>query len=334
MGRSYLHAPTQTEVNLHGDGAQRSFIPKKLIHTWTGHTKPVNNVIFFPKTSHLILSASMDTKVKLWYSIINNREVYGERKILRTFSGHSKGVRDIDFSTDGREFLSCSFDKTIKKWDVETGQCTSKFAVAKTPLCIKHYPIDSNLFLVGCQDRKILLFDSRSSQVVREYAQHSGAVNSINFIDDSRRFVSSSDDKSLRIWEFDTPTVVKYIRDPELASMPSVSISHDERYICASSLDNSIQTFSAVEPFKHMRAKTFRGHLTAGYACRASISPDGRFVSCGDSTGYLYFWDWKTMKVNRKFKAHEGVVGFVGWNRHEGSRVISAGWDGVIKYWD
>jgi WD40 repeat protein len=35
--------------------------------------------------------------------------------------GHSKGVRDLDFSSLGDSFLSCSFDKTIKEWDTETG---------------------------------------------------------------------------------------------------------------------------------------------------------------------------------------------------------------------
>ena len=39
----------------------------------------------------------------------------------------------------------------------------------------------------------------------------SGAVNTITFCDDNRRFVSTSDDKSMRVWEWDIPVDMKYI---------------------------------------------------------------------------------------------------------------------------
>jgi WD40 repeat protein len=45
--------------------------------------------------------------------------------------------------------------------------------------------------------------------VLQEYNYHLGAVNTVTFIDDARRFVSSSDDKSLRVWEFGIPVQIK-----------------------------------------------------------------------------------------------------------------------------
>lgn len=52
----------------------------------------------------------------------------------------------------------------------------------------------------------LLLFDIqwdiRSGEIVQEYDRHLGAVNTIVFVDENRRFVSTSDDKSLRVWEW------------------------------------------------------------------------------------------------------------------------------------
>ncbi|KAJ3227709.1 hypothetical protein HDU81_006529 [Chytriomyces hyalinus] len=330
LGRTYMHAPTDVGVNLNGDaGSQECFIPKTLIHTWTGHTKGVNMIRFLPKTAHLILSASMDTKVKLW-------DVYNDRKCLRTFMGHSKAVKAIDFSNDGRKFLTCSYDKWIKLWDTETGQCIRSFTTRRIPYCIKFNPAaeQQNIFLTGCADKKVYQFDSNSGKVVQEYDQHLGAVNTITFVDDNRRFVTTSDDKTLRAWEYGIPVVIKYIAEPDMHSMPAVTLDPSKKFIACQSLDNQILIYSAKDRFKLQRKKVFKGHLIAGYACQPGFSADGRFLMSGDSEGKVWFWDWKTCKVFKKFKAHENVVMDCQWHPHEASKVATCSWDGTIKYWD
>src|SRR4051812_24736379 len=57
----------------------------------------------------------------LLYSQIKLWEVYGNRKLVRTYNGHKMPVKDIYFNNDGTEFLSTSFDKFVKLWDTETG---------------------------------------------------------------------------------------------------------------------------------------------------------------------------------------------------------------------
>ncbi len=47
-----------------------------------------------------------------------------------------------------------------------------------------------------------LQWDTRSGEIVQEYDRHLGAVNTITFVDENRRFVTTSDDKSLRVWEW------------------------------------------------------------------------------------------------------------------------------------
>ena len=43
---------------------------------------------------------------------------------------------------------------------------------------------------------------------MQEYDYHLAAVNTITFVDEGRRFVSTSDDKTIRVWEVGIPVQV------------------------------------------------------------------------------------------------------------------------------
>lgn len=66
QGRTFLHAPHDVGVNLKSSSPpDRCFLPKSHIHTWQGHTKGIAAIKWFPRTAHLLLSASMDCRVKV-----------------------------------------------------------------------------------------------------------------------------------------------------------------------------------------------------------------------------------------------------------------------------
>ncbi|KAK4701782.1 pre-mRNA-processing factor 17, partial [Phenoliferia sp. Uapishka_3] len=328
LGRSYLHIPTDVDVNLKPSepGLQETFIPKKCIHTWSGHTKGVSKIQLFPGSGHLILSGSLDTRVKLW-------DVYNEGKCLRTFNGHTKAVHDVTFNNDGTKFLSAAFDRQMKLWDTETGQCLQAFSNGKIPYCVKFHPEKQNVFLAGMSDKKIIQYDMGSGEITQEYDQHLGPVNTINFVDDNRRFITTSDDKTIRVWDYDIPVVIKYIAEPSMHSMPAVGMHPNKKWLAMQSLDNQILIFGA-DSFKQNRKKRFAGHTIAGYACEPQFSPDGRFVSSGDGQGNMVFWDWKTCRIVSRFKAHNQVIISHAWLPHETSKVVTSSWDSSIKLWD
>jgi WD40 repeat protein len=68
QGRTYISVPTdlnEIDLQVGEPGDQECFVPKRLIHTFTGHTKPVSAIRFFPDSGHLLLSCSMDTRIKV-----------------------------------------------------------------------------------------------------------------------------------------------------------------------------------------------------------------------------------------------------------------------------
>eukprot|EP00455_Lapot_gusevi_P044781 TRINITY_DN563_c0_g1_i3.p1 TRINITY_DN563_c0_g1~~TRINITY_DN563_c0_g1_i3.p1 ORF type:complete len:556 (+),score=110.08 TRINITY_DN563_c0_g1_i3:61-1728(+) len=324
QGRTYMDPPPELRNEEH-----ECYIPKKLAHTWNGHTKGVNAIRFFPNSGHLLLSASMDSTIKIW-------DVYNKQKCLRSYLGHAGAVRDICFTNDGRHFVSASYDKYIKCWDTETGQCVGRFTTKKVPYCVKLNPDadKQNEFICGQSNKKIAQWDMRANAVVQEYDEHLGPVNALLFVDDNRRFVSTSDDKKMFIWEYGIPVVIKHIAEPHMHSMPAMALHPNTKWLIAQSLDNQVLCYGARDKFRLNRKKRFAGHLCAGYAAQVSFSPDGRFVCSGDGEGRAFFWDWKTCKIFKKLKCHDQVTIGIEWHPIEPSKVATCSWDGTIKYWD
>uniref|UniRef100_A0A673XWI7 Cell division cycle 40 homolog (S. cerevisiae) n=1 Tax=Salmo trutta TaxID=8032 RepID=A0A673XWI7_SALTR len=276
QGRSYLHVPQDVGINLRtADIPDKCYLPKKQIHVWTGHTKGVSAIRLFPVSGHLLLSCSMDCKIKV-------------RNTPATLTPDLPAC--THFAYQLRNSLSMYMD--IQWWDARTGE------------------------------------------VVQEYDRHLGAVNTITFVDENRRFVSTSDDKSLRVWEWDIPVDFKYIAEPSMHSMPAVTLSPNGKWLACQSMDNQILIFGAQNRFRLNKKKIFKGHMVAGYACQVDFSPDMSYVVSGDADGKLNIWDWKTTKLYHRIKAHDKVCISALWHPHETSKVITCGWDGLIKLWD
>lgn len=71
QGRTYMSPPLAEAPHLSSEpGTQECFIPKVCTHTWTGHTQGVSVIRLFPNTSHLLLSGSMDTKIKVGATLL------------------------------------------------------------------------------------------------------------------------------------------------------------------------------------------------------------------------------------------------------------------------
>jgi pre-mRNA-processing factor 17 len=328
LGRTYMHIPPE----LRGDVDDiKNYVPKKISHTFKDQQgAPLTQIRFFPSSGHLLLTASASGKVKLFDML--NKDGH-KRELLRTYTGHNKSANDIDFSNDGIDFLTASYDRNMKLWDTETGQCKAKFSTGKTPHVIRFNPGNNNEFLVGTVDKKIVQFDVRTREIIQEYEHHLGPVNTITFCDENRRFVTTSDDRSLRAWEYGIPVPIKLISEPDMFSM-NRSYSHPTKDAAIfQSSDNQITVYSTGEKFRQNRKKGFRGHSNAGYAIDCAISPDGELVMSGDTGGYLCFWDWKTSKLLQKLENGSSPVLAARFSPREVSEAVTGDRDGIIRIW-
>lgn len=213
----------------------------------------------------------------------------------------------------------------MQLWDTETGKTINSFNVKSLPFCATFNPEydQQNIFMVGCQNKKILQFDTRSGQVVQKYEEHLGAINTIQFIEDNKKFITTADDKKIFVWEYGIPVVVKHISEPDMHAIPASAMHPNRKYFAGQSMDNRIAIYDCKGGFKLNRKKKFAGHKSSGYACGLTFSPDGQFICSGDADGKLWFWNWKSCKNYRTMKVHDQVCIDVAWHPIEPSKVAT-----------
>lgn len=84
-----------------------------------------------------------------------------ENELLHTHEIHRKGIRDIEFSSNGTEMISCSRDKSIVVSDFETGKFKRFWDNAHSEPIYTLTQIDENLIASGDDEGTVSLWDVR-----------------------------------------------------------------------------------------------------------------------------------------------------------------------------
>ena len=96
-------------------------MPKNEVFSWVGSQKAGLQVVrFFPKVGNFFLLGTPEGKAHLF-------DIAKNKTCAQTYHGHAKALRDVQFSHDGKHFLSGGFDNKILYWDTEYGKGTYAF---------------------------------------------------------------------------------------------------------------------------------------------------------------------------------------------------------------
>lgn len=88
--------------------------------------------------------------------------------VLKTFEGHKSGVRTVAYSPDGTHVVSGSSDKTIRIWDVETGESVGESLRGHTGEILSIvYSSNGRHIVSGSSDKTIRIYDAETGSTLR-----------------------------------------------------------------------------------------------------------------------------------------------------------------------
>jgi WD40 repeat protein len=129
---------------------------------------------------------------------------------FRTFDEHKNVVKSICFHPNDRKFISSSYDKTIKEWDIRSGECLKTFTADETFDVANSaiYSNDLTKVFTAHNDSKIRIWDAETGDFLKEFGneedQHSLMVYSIQMSPNGKLLVSASEDSNIKIWDLAT----------------------------------------------------------------------------------------------------------------------------------
>lgn len=266
-------------------------------------------------------------------------------EVVKSLKGHTHSVLGVAFDPEGEHLVSTGLDSTIRLWSVAEGRFLRDLSgtIARTPrartlrgqfvrgstlahtraaLCLAWH--ESNIIATGGQDRLVKIW--RDGHVIRTFDWHTGPVTSVHFRPGTDDVLSTSRDRTLRLWSVSTGAMLNKYEAHQDAVTCAAWIGDDR--IVSGDMSGVILLWDAEQ---EQVLKTIESG--DGSAIRSLVAtPDGKKLYVGFESGDIACYALRTRKVTARCEAHILAVRCLAITS-DGKCLASGGIDGTLRLW-
>ncbi|EIN12156.1 WD40 repeat-like protein [Punctularia strigosozonata HHB-11173 SS5] len=343
---------------------------RTLCATFRGHVEKLTSLAFSKDGQHIV-SGSVDRTVRVW-DVSGRRtdmgiagshpEWLGEMAVSldgksivtwcneditvwdvstgtaavqgRRWRGHERQIFYMGFFPDGCRVLSCSYDDTVRMWEVSTGQLIHQFRVPNEEdmsvigWCCAVISPDGR-FVAMARSEQIRIWDISTGTLVHTLQGHTGETCALAFSPDGQHMASGAVDGTLRLWDFATGQPAGAPLEGHARSV-NIAFAPDGAYLVSGDSDGVIRIWDTATG--QTICDPWRGHDS--WIRSVVFAPNGRCVVSGGFNCAVRVWDAFTGRPFREpFLGHTDSVSHVAFSS-EGKCIISCSRDHTIRFWD
>lgn len=218
--------------------------------------------------------------------------------------------------------------------------CMYTFHNTNNDMTCLEFNEDSNVVAAGFQDSFIKLWsldgrplksvikrDPGNNDNTRRLVGHSGPVYGLSFSPDNKYLISSSEDKTARLWSLDTYTALVSYKGHN-QPVWDVKFSPFGHYFATASHDQTARLWATDHIYP---LRIFAGHIN-DVDC-VEFHPNSNYIFTGSSDKTARMWDVQTGNAVRIFMGHTNAINCMAVSP-DGRWLATAGEDTVINLWD
>ena len=283
------------------------------LQTLSGH-KGIIHDIAFNSTGEFLASVSFQEKIGyLWETKTG--------KILRNFAGHNEGILKVIFSYDSKQLATSSMDKSIRIWNVDSGQPLRLLRGHQNMVFGLRFITEKRLISASF-DRTLRIWNADSGVTMRVLQGHEAGVGDI--VTHEEQIFSSSNDGTVRRWDM----VLSHQQVVNLPSEPfSTAITPDGKNVMVGFADGTLRLYSL--PDTQLLWEYGEAHTNT--VTRLTFNTDGNLLASAsfDKTSKLWQVQDNKLQEQQTFTGHDIGVYAVAFSP-DSKTLATAGYDGHI----
>jgi WD40 repeat protein/class 3 adenylate cyclase len=292
----------------------------------TLNTGPINSIAFNPADDGTLLTAAFyDTKdAAIWNTVTG-------QKVL-TLSGHTDGINEIAFSSNGTRIATASNDNTAKIWDAASGTELLTLSDHSDVVISVAFNPDGTRLATASVDGTVKIWDTATGLNMLTLPEFGNFALDVAFSPDGTVLAvqDAGGSNETQLWDAVTGQFIRVVGLASSTPIFDVTYNEDGNLLATSGLDG---TARLIDISTGSEVLTLHGHNSGVNV--AAFSPDGTHLATVSSDGTARVWDI-TPEGSREWLTiakHSDSIEDTDYSP-DGTKIVTASSDGTAKVFD
>lgn len=282
-----------------------------------------------------VVSGSRDNTIVAWKGVDTHDEDEPKAVPYRRLEGHSDFVESVALSNNAEFALSGSWDKSLRLWNLKTGDCITKFrgpqGHTKDVLSVAFSP-DNRQIVSGGRDCRLKMWNVKGDcMFTMDKDAHTDWVTCVRFSPtlSAPLIVSGSCDNQVKVWSLSEFRCLSTLQGHK-GSVNTVTVSPDGS-LCASAGKDGVAKLWDLSRSEHLYELECNETIN-----QIAFSPN-RYWLCAATTSGVRVWDLETKDLVSELQPESDLKNkpqctSIAWSL-DGSTLYSGFTDNTIRQW-